>query len=149
MEVRYQLMVRGMQLSTADGFTLIEMLLSVFIISLLMVIISFDLVTDVRRADVQAASLELQSILEGTRSCAIATNSNSSVTFNNNIIDIKCDREYQFVLKNVDVVTNFPNQVATFDRNGIINQGATIDVCNNQKCNKMTVGIGRSDVQIK
>lgn len=149
MEKQSPLMGQEMLLLTNSGFTLIEMLLSVFIISLLMVIISFDLVAEVRKADVQAATLEIQTILEGARSCAMATNSESSVKFNHNQILVNCGTEYNFELENVDVTTNFPNQTAIFDHNGIVNQAATINVCNNQSCSKLTVGIGRSDVQIK
>lgn len=149
MDEKCRLMVQVMQLST-NGFTMIEMLFSLLIISMLMIFITFNLIGEVTASNLKSATLTIQSVLEGARSCAIATKQTSSVVFNENSLEVNCGTaDYVSRLNRVTVSTNFPNSTATFTKSGIVNQAATIEVCSKSKCTDITIGIGRSDVQIK
>lgn len=132
------------------GFTLLEMLVSLLIISVITLFVSYNAVAEVRSNQVQAGSRQVAASLEYGRSCAMASKLESKLIFKPHQIAIECsqnDRELSF--DNVDITTNFPNNTATFNQRGIINQGATINVCNQSGCTRVTIGIGSSDVQIK
>lgn len=132
------------------GFTLIEMLFSVFIIAIIVSLITYNVVYEVRRSELSNSQLQIEGSLELARSCAIANQTMSSVTFGRHQLAIECvDSNQTVAFDNVEITTNFPNNVATFNSSGIVNQAATIDICNPSGCEQLTIGVGRSDVNVK
>lgn len=132
------------------GFTLIELLLCLFVITIITTLVITNVIDEVNTNQVKVGSRQVVTSLEWGRSCAMATNTSATVSFSSNHIVVKCSQNEQlFSTENVEISTNFPNDTATFNERGIVNQGATINICNEAKCEQVTIGIGRSDVQIK
>lgn len=132
------------------GFTLIELLLSLFVITIITTLVITNVIDEVKTNQVKVGSRQVVTSLEWGRSCAMATNADANISFSSNHIVVKCNHnEQMFSTKNVEISTNFPNDTAIFNERGVVNQGATINICNEAKCEQVTIGIGRSDVQIK
>lgn len=132
------------------GFTLLEMLISIFIITLILSFVSYNIIGEVRRSQVSSAAMQVQSIIELTRSCALASGEDGILKFGEAYASLSCEylnKNYYF--DQVEVNTNFPDNTAKFNQEGVVNQGATIDICNNFSCQQVTVGVGSSDAQIK
>lgn len=133
-----------------SGFTLLEMLVSIFIITLILSFVSYNIIGEVRRSQVSSTAMQVQSIVELSRSCALASGAESILSFSNSNASLSCEYlNKNFYFDQVEVNTNFPNNTAKFNKDGVINQGATIDICNNFSCQQVTVGVGSSDAQIK
>lgn len=132
------------------GFTLIELLLSLFVITIITTLVITNVIDEVKTNQVKVGSRQVVTSLEWGRSCAMATNVDATIRFSSNHIVVKCNHNEQlFSTENVEISTNFPNDTAIFNERGVVNQGATINICNEAKCEQVTIGIGRSDVQIK
>lgn len=132
------------------GFTLLEMLLSVFILSLITILVSFNVVDEVRKNQLRDDAYKIQMALETARSCSIATSSKSKLEFLSDKILYTCSsmkKEIKFDDRKLK--TNFPNNIAVFNQKGAINRAATISVCLENTCKNLTIGIGKSDVKIK
>lgn len=126
------------------------MLISLFIITLIVILVSYNLIAEVRRSNVMAASYQVQTLIELGRSCAMATTDESSIQFSNNKAVVNCQNTINnFEFDNVTITTNLPNDTISFYSTGVVNQGATIDICNNQMCKQVTIGVGVSDAQVK
>lgn len=133
-----------------SGFTLLEMLFSILIITIIVGFVSYNIVYEVRRSQLTNGQYQVAGSLELARSCAMATRSGGQVIFEADRINVSCEHMSQeIIVDKVTLTTNFPADTAKFDEGGIINQGATIDVCNQSGCRAVTVGVGSSDVQIK
>lgn len=133
-----------------SGFTLIEMLLSVFIISIIASFVAYNLVSEVRQSDLTNARLQIDAGLELARSCAIAGDTESEVVFETSQLTIECQNLEQTIkFDGIEISTNFPNNTAIFNPHGIVNQAATIEVCNSSGCNQLTIGVGRSYASFK
>lgn len=133
-----------------EGFTLIEMLLSVFIIAIIVSLITYNIVYEVRKSELSNSQLQIEGSLELARSCAIANRQDSRVVFGLHELQIDCYDNVQAVeFENVEINTNFPNNVAIFNSSGSVNQAATIDICNVSGCVQLTIGVGRSDINVK
>lgn len=126
------------------------MLLSILIISIIVSFVAYNLVSEVRHSELSNSRLEVNSSLELARSCAIANGSKSEVVFGASQLFINCPPLEQTIeFEGIAITTNFPDNTATFNQYGIINQGATIELCNSSGCNQLTIGIGRSYASFK
>lgn len=132
------------------GFTLLEMLFSLFIITIIVSFVSYNVILEVRTSQVTNASLQVSASLEAGRSCAMASREDASVKFSAEKIEVDCNKNTHVIeVPKVEITTNFPSDTAKFNSRGVVNRGATINVCNKSGCKRVTIGIGRSDVQIK
>ncbi len=131
-----------------DGFTLIEMLLSLFIVSIIATFVIINLTTEVRDTNLSTTSLKVQSIIEMTRSCALSTAQETELKLGSNNLQSSCI-DSQLSLEGVILTSNFPNQTIEFNSNGNVKRGGTIDLCQRGKCQSVVIGIGASDVKIK
>lgn len=133
-----------------EGFTLIEMLFSVFIIAIIVSVITYNVVYEVRRSELSNSQLQIEASLELARSCAIANQEQSRVIFKPNQLQIDCFGSQQAIaFPNAEITTNFPNDIVSFNQSGIVNQAGTVDICNESGCKQLTIGVGRSDVNVK
>ncbi len=134
----------------SSGFTLLEMLFSIFLIAIIISFVSSNLINEVSRSDVTSAGYEIQAGLELARSCALATAEDATVSFGQSAVTIKCERvDRNLKFDDVVITTNFPNNIAKFDEHGNVSQAATIEICNQRLCQTLTIGVGRSDVNVK
>ncbi|WOO87619.1 type II secretion system protein [Mollicutes bacterium LVI A0039] len=133
-----------------DGFTLIEMLISLLIISCITTLLVYNIYNQVQATNLETASKQIVTLLETARSCALANQSNSTVEFASSSVTVSCpDMQRVWQFDNMVIDTNFPDNTAVFYKSGVVNQGATIKMCNETRCQIITIGVGRSDVQIK
>lgn len=132
-----------------EGFTLLEMLISVFIISIIFYMFIFDIANEVKEGRIRSTSFEIEAVIEGTRSCGIANQTSSVVTLLTSDIVIDCGEEsYDVQLEDVNITSNFPNNKIEFSEKGIVKRGGTINVCSKEVCEKITIGIGKSKVNV-
>ncbi len=126
------------------------MLMGLFVLSILLIYITFNISNEVNKSILSSASLQVKSILETTRSCSLATNKTATVVFSDNSALFTCgDEKETIIFDKVNLTTNFKENKVSFNSNGSIHQGGTINICKNDSCKKVTIGIGKSDVQIK
>lgn len=137
-----------MRLLVDDGFTLIEMLLSVFIVSIIASFVIINLTTEVKNTNLSTTSLKIQSAIEMTRSCALSSAESETLVITNNQITSSCV-DSDLKLEDITINSNFPNQTITFNQSGNIERGGTIEVCQNDSCQNIVIGIGASDVKIR
>lgn len=131
-----------------DGFTLIEMLLSVFIVAIIATFVIINLTEEVGNTNLTTASLKVQSVIEMTRSCALTTAETANIVLDAHHVQSSCiDSELD--LGELNITSNFPSQTLSFNSNGNIIRGGTIEICNENECQKIVIGIGASDVKIE
>lgn len=132
------------------GFTLLEMLFSLLIIAIIMMFVSANVLAVVRASQVKNGARQVVASLEYARSCALASKEEAKLVFTEDGIGITCRQDHREIkIEQVSITTNFPKNTAVFNQSGVVNQGASINVCNQSGCQQVTIGIGRSDVQIK
>lgn len=133
-----------------QGFTLIEMLVVVSLILTVVFAFTLDIPQAVVKHRVTTASYQLESIINGVQSCAVANLTTASVHFTANSVTTNCrGNQANYPFTHVEITTNAPDNQLTFNLLGHINQGATIDICSRDFCRTLTCSIGRSSVEIK
>lgn len=126
------------------------MLISVFIVSVILIFVTYNMVREAQVSSVNSSAFRIQQVMEGARSCAMASGIDSKVRFEANTVLVTCmETNYKLKFEDEQITNNFPGSVAIFNENGVVSQGATINVCNQRQCKTLTIGVGRSDVQIK
>lgn len=132
-----------------EGFTLLEMLISVFVISIILYMFVYEITNEVQAGEVRSAAFEVEALVEGARSCALANQSNSTVTVKTSGLIINCSADsYEAKLDEVELTSNFPSDKIEFSEKGIVKRGGTVNVCKHKVCEKVTIGIGKSKVNV-
>lgn len=132
-----------------SGYTLLEMLISIFILSIIILLLAFNYASQSESSKLSSTLLQLQTILESARSCALATGDEAIITFSDSVVTVDCDEHLSYEFTGIVITTNFPNDTGKFYASGVISQGATIEVCVPKRCKQLTIAVGRSDVTIK
>ncbi len=132
------------------GFTLLEMLLSLFVIMTIVWLITYNIYQVNSQSQLTETTRIVAMYLEGAKNCSIATATETVVNLSQVGINGSCqlvENEYQF--EDVEVTTNFINNSVTFNERGNALKGGTITICNHIGCKYVTVGVGNSDIRIK
>ncbi len=126
------------------------MLASVVIISLIALLVSYNIVKEVKSGQLTSASMRIEAVIEAARSCSVAYQSESFIKLSSNQINVICDtKNYRLALDDVKVSTNFPNDTLSFNKYGNVKRAGTINVSNEYGQKKITIGIGSSNVWIE
>ncbi len=132
------------------GFTLLEMLLSVFVISTITWLVTYNIIEVNYRKELSEATKMVVVYLEGAKNCSIASNLESEVIFDKQVMVQTCvniNNGYEY--PNVEITTNFNQDTVSFTKRGTVKKGGTVTICNKIKCNYVTIGVGNSDIRIK
>ncbi len=132
------------------GFTLLEMLLSLFVVITIVWLITYNIYRVNSQSQLSEATHIVAMYLEGAKNCSIATAKETEVSLSQVGINSSCQivqNQYQF--EDVELTTNFSNNIVTFNERGNALKGGTITICNHIGCKYVTVGVGNSDIRIK
>jgi competence protein ComGD len=142
------LMVMGMWLLMRGlnnfGFTLMEMLMVMFIVSIIMGVLMIGEHSIYRDDAFNRFYENFQNDIYLAQMCAYNNNTNSEIVIDNEFYIVSCDgyeKKYTYDA-NCTIATNFPDNTIKFNENGNINQAGTINMCMSGECYDIVFNLG-------
>lgn len=129
------------------GFTLIEVIFSISVIIILSLFTLQFAITSPIHLTFDQQCLKIISLLQEAKSTALINHKQITITINRNYISYDFNGQHKLTLDKPYYFSN--NFELYFNKNGNINAGNTLNLCNQQQCRQIVFNVGSGAFYVK